>query len=59
MQIVLHTAKAIALDKARPDLPSFTDAGTQLAVPSQGLTLDRARRWIKEGAAAEVKRAAK
>ena len=51
-QIILHTAKAIARDKAQPGRLLFTDAGTILDVPSTGVTADRADGWIKKGHAA-------
>lgn len=50
-QIILHSAKAIARDRARPGVSLFTDAGTVLAVPSEGLTAKTADRWIKDGSA--------
>lgn len=50
--IILHTAKAIASDATRPGEFLFTDAGTVLAVPSEGLSAEQADAWIKDGTAA-------
>lgn len=52
-QIILHTAKAIARDADRKGELLFTDAGTILQVPSQGLTAAQADEWVKAGHAAE------
>jgi len=53
-KIVLHTAKAIANDPEQPNVPVYNHAGTELAVPSDGVTLKQARAWLKTGAAAWV-----
>lgn len=51
-QIILHTAKPIASDPQRPGELLFHDAGTVLAVPSEGLTAEQADAWVKDGTAA-------
>jgi len=58
-QIVLHTAKAIANDPARPGVPVFNDAGTILKVPSPGLTVKQAGAWLRDGSAVLHKPVAK
>lgn len=52
-QIILHTAKALARDKTRPGELLFTDAGTVLSVPSEGLTAEMAKAWVADGTAAD------
>lgn len=53
-KIILHTAKAIARDPNRPGVLVFTDSGTELEVPSPGLTAKMRNAWLKDGSAAAI-----
>lgn len=56
-QIILHSAKAIARDRKRHGVRLFTDAGTVLPVPSEGLTARQADAWVRDGSASAVGKA--
>jgi hypothetical protein len=53
-RIVLHAPKAIARDPDRPGVPIFTDSGTELAIPSLGVSAKMRNAWLKDGSAAAV-----
>jgi hypothetical protein len=54
MKIILNTPKAIANDAAQPGVPRRVDPGTEIVVPSTGVTRDDADAWLKAGHAALV-----
>jgi hypothetical protein len=53
-RIILHTAKAIARDPDQPGKLLFTDAGTELDVPSPGVTAKLRNAWLVDGSAGAI-----